>query len=106
MIRVISIIVVFVIFLCFIMFNLPNKCDVSFGFTTIKDVPIFLSALSSFVLGMFVTVPIMLFRKKKQKPLVQETSKQETSKSKLFKKAELKSLPDDIKKEDSPYGID
>jgi hypothetical protein len=79
------------------MFNLPNKCDVSFGFTVIKDVPIFLSALSSFVLGMLVTVPMMPFRKKdKQKPLVPGPSK----------KAELKSTPDNIKKDDSPYGID
>jgi uncharacterized membrane protein len=96
MIRLISIIVVFVVFLCFIVFNLPNRCDVSFGFTAIKDVPIFLSVLSSFVLGMLVTVPMILFGKKKQKPLLPGPSK----------KAELKSVPDNIKKEDSPYGID
>jgi len=96
MIRLISIIVVFVLFLCFIIFNLPYKCDVSFGFTTIKDVPIFLSVLSSFVLGMLVTVPLILFGKKKPKPLLPEPSK----------KAELKSAPDDVKKEDSPYGVD
>jgi len=99
MIRLISFIFVFVVFLCFIMFNLPNKCDISFGFTTIKDVPIFLSALSSFVLGMLVTVPMMLFRKKK--PQVAELPEPRPS-----KKAKLKSVPDDIKKEDSPYGID
>ena len=102
MIRLISIIVVFVIFLCFIVFNLSNKCDVSFGFTTIKDVPVFLSALSSFVLGMFVTVPLMLFRKKsKPKPEVIEPSSSGPS-----KKAELGASPDEIKKEESPYGID
>jgi hypothetical protein len=83
------------------MFNLPNKCDVSFGFTTIKDVPIFLSVLSSFVLGMLVTVPMMLFHKKKPKPSILEPPKSGPS-----KKAELKSVPDDVKKEDSPYGID
>jgi len=105
MIRLISFIVVFVIFLCFIMFNLPNKCDVSFGFTTIKDVPIFLSALFSFLLGMLVTVPMILFGKKKPKPVMPETSNS-GSKLNLFKKAEIKSVPDDIKKEDSPYGID
>jgi len=101
MIRFISIIIVFVVFLCFIVVNLPNKCDVSFGFTTIKDVPIFLSALSSFVLGMLVSVPMMLFRKKKPKSLDADISKPLP-----FKKAKLKSVPDDIKKEDSPYGID
>jgi len=96
MIRVIVFILVFVFFLAFIVLNLENKCDVSFGFTTIKDFPIFLSVLSSFVLGMLVTVPMILLRKKKPKSLLPGPSK----------KAELKSVPDDIKKEDSPYGID
>ncbi len=95
MIRLLSIIVVFVIFICFIVFNLPNKCDVSFGFMTIKDVPVFLTALSSFVFGMLVAVPMMFIRKKKQPPILPWPSK----------KAELKSGPDEIKKEDSPYGI-
>jgi uncharacterized integral membrane protein len=101
MIRVIVFILVFVFFLAFIILNLENKCDVSFGFTTIKDFPVFISVLSSFALGMLVTVPMMLFRKKKEKPLLPETPK-----PKLFKKAKLKSVPDDVKKEDSPYGID
>ncbi len=101
MLRVIVFILIFVFFLAFIVLNLPYKCDVSFGFTTIKDVPIFLSVLSSFVLGMLVTVPMILFHKKKPKSLMPEISEPGPS-----KKAELKSVPDDIKKEDSPYGID
>jgi len=97
MIRLVSIIVVFAIFLCFIMFNLPNKCDISFGFVSFKDVPIFLSALFSFVFGMIVSVPMMLFRKKDKKiPLEPGPSK----------KADLKAIPNEIKKDDSPYGID
>jgi len=102
MIRVIVFILVFVFFLAFIVLNLENKCDVSLGFTTIEDFPVFISVLSSFVLGMLVTVPMMLFRKKKPAPLAPETPKPR----KLFKKADLKSVPDDVKKEDSPYGID
>jgi hypothetical protein len=104
MIRIIVFILVFVFFLAFIVLNLENKCDVSFGFTTIKDFPIFLSVLFSFVLGMFVTVPMMLFRKKKPESLPEPKSK--SSIFGPFKKAEIKSVPDDIKKEDSPYGID
>ena len=97
MIRLISVIVVFAVFLCFIIFNLPNKCDISLGFVAFKDVPIFLSALCSFVLGMLVSVPMMLFRKKDKKlPLVPGPSK----------KAELKAAPNEIKKDESPYGID
>jgi len=104
MIRIIVFILVFVFFLAFIILNLENKCDVSFGFTTIKDFPIFLSVLSSFVLGMFITIPMMLIRKKKPESLPEQKSM-----FSIFgpsKKAELKSVPDDIKKEDSPYGID
>jgi hypothetical protein len=103
MIRIIVFILVFVFFLAFIVLNLENKCDVSLGFTTIKDFPIFLSVLSSFVLGMFITIPMMLFGRKKPKP---SPSIEEALKSVPSKKAELESLPDDIKKEDSPYGID
>jgi uncharacterized integral membrane protein len=97
MIRLFSIIVVFAVFLSFIILNLPNKCDISLGFMSFKDVPIFLSVLSSFVLGMLATIPMMLFRKKNKKlPLAPGPSK----------KAELKSGPNEIKKDDSPYGID
>jgi len=96
MIRLISIIIVFAVFLSFIILNLPNKCDISLGFVSFKDVPIFLSVLSSFVLGMLVSVPMLLFRKKKPTPLPPGPSK----------KAELKSTPSEIKKDDSPYGID
>ena len=101
MIRVIVFILVFIFFLAFIVLNLNNKCDVSFGFATIKDFPVFLSVLSSFLLGMLVTIPMMLLRKKKPNSSVPETPR-----PRLFKKAELKSVPDEIKKEDSPYGID
>ena len=97
MIRLISIIIVFAIFLCFIMFNLPNKCDISFGFVSFKDVPIFLSVLFSFVFGMIVTIPLMLFRKKNKKiPVILEPPK----------KAEPEATPDEVKKDESTYGID
>jgi len=97
MIRLISIIVVFAIFLCFIMFNLPNKCDISFGFVSFKDVPVFLSALFSFVFGMIVSIPLMLLHKKDKKIILEPGPSQ---------KAELKAIPNEIKKDDSPYGID
>ncbi|NMA56488.1 MAG: hypothetical protein GX955_03380, partial [Treponema sp.] len=38
----------------FIGFNLEHRCDVSIGFTTFKDVPIFLSLLIAFALGVLV----------------------------------------------------
>ena len=100
MARLIALIVIFVVFLAFIVLNLDNKCDISFGFTSLEEVPVFLSALASFVLGMLVTVPLLLFRGKKPE------KREKPALPKPFKKAKVSELPDEIKKEDSPYGID
>ena len=99
MARLIVFIVLFVVFLGFIMLNLENKSDLSLGFTTIKDIPVFLSSLSSFVLGMLVTIPLMLLRKRrkyKQRALPPEPEE----------KIEASKGPEKINKETSPYGID
>jgi uncharacterized integral membrane protein len=67
--RLIQIIVVFAIFLLFIVFNLEKKCDISFGFTVIRDVPVFLTVFCSIVLGMISTLPFILgyqLRKKRK----------------------------------------
>ncbi|MDR0589517.1 MAG: hypothetical protein LBG25_03115 [Spirochaetaceae bacterium] len=56
------------ILLVFIGLNLNNSCDISFGFTTIKAVPIYLTVFSAFVLGLFCTLPVIVtlkFRKSK-----------------------------------------
>ena len=97
MVRLIIFIIIFAIFLAFIVLNLENKCDISFGFIAFNEVPVFLSALSSFVLGMLVTVPLLLTRgKKREKP----------APSKPSRKAKITEEPDEMKKETSPYGID
>jgi uncharacterized integral membrane protein len=67
--RLIQIIVVFAIFLLFIIFNLEKKCDISFGFTVIRDVPVYLTVFCSIVLGMISTFPFILgyqLRKKRK----------------------------------------
>jgi hypothetical protein len=67
MVRLIGFILVFVVFLTFIVLNLDNRCDISFGFKTISQLPVFITAFSSFVLGMLVAVPFaMTLGKKKQ----------------------------------------
>jgi uncharacterized integral membrane protein len=63
----------FVVFLAlllfFIGFNLDNKCDISFGFTTLPEVPVYLTVFSAFMLGLFCTIPLILSRKfRKSKP--------------------------------------
>lgn len=73
----------------FIGFNLDHRCDVSIGFTTFKDVPIFLSLLISFVAGVLVMTPFAFIKsispsKKKKTP--QETKTQEPVINKAEKK--------------------
>jgi uncharacterized integral membrane protein len=134
--RLIVFIVIFALFLAFIVFNLDNRSDVSFGFTTFGEIPVFLTAFSSFMLGMLFCIPFFLSIKKKRKndshepshdqiPISEKTNAPAPKKSWGFKnkkskpdtgkvdKAESSSQSrtnnetrDEIKKEISPYGID
>jgi len=60
-------IAIFAVFLIFIMLNLDNKCDISFGFTKIPQVPVFLSVSISFILGLICAIPLVLQLEKKHK---------------------------------------
>ena len=61
--RLIGFIVVFAIFLLFVIFNLENKCDINFGFGTVKDVPVFVTVFVSFLAGMICILPFIFKRK-------------------------------------------
>ena len=66
--RLIQIIIISAIFLLFIVFNLDYKCTI-WIFKTIPDVPVFLIAFFSFVLGMLCTIPFIIsyqLRKKRE----------------------------------------
>jgi uncharacterized integral membrane protein len=65
--RLIQIIVFFAVILLFIIFNLDKKCDISFGFTVIRDVPVFLTVFCSFVLVMLSTLPFILSHQLRKK---------------------------------------
>lgn len=65
--RLIEFIIIFAVFLFFIVFNLENKCDISFGFRVIKDAPVFLTAFSSFIFGMLCAVPFIIGAKVKRR---------------------------------------
>jgi len=127
MIRLILVIIIFAFFLVFIVFNLDNKCDISFGLRTIKDVPVFLSSLFSFVLGMIFTVPLVFSIGRKRKKSVSDKAAENKNLNpsaviekkkrwgrKTGNKQQETGLPEDglspnadgIKKENSPYGID
>ena len=131
MISFIFFILVFAVFLCFIIFNLGNTCDVSLGFRTFNDIPVFVTALFSYALGMLFVLPMIFTvgRKRKVKaakvaqvesPQIEgaqaensriSDSKLPPPKKTLFgrkasKKPDPASEEDKIKKENSPYGID
>ncbi|MDR3248611.1 MAG: hypothetical protein LBT39_07480 [Treponema sp.] len=58
--RLIGCILLGVVFLGFIGFNLENRCDISFGFYTFSQVPVFLTAFSAFVLGLLLALPLAI----------------------------------------------
>jgi hypothetical protein len=70
--RLVILIVIGAVFLSFIGFNLENRCDISLGFYVFPQVPVFLSAMSAFVLGMALALPLAVsFRsaaRRKKKP--------------------------------------
>ncbi|GHV81604.1 hypothetical protein AGMMS49991_01620 [Spirochaetia bacterium] len=58
--RFIGFVVICGVFLIFIGLNLGNTCDISFGFASIKNVPVFFTAFASFVLGLICSIPIAI----------------------------------------------
>ena len=99
--RLILFILVFAVFLAFIVFNLDNKCVIDIGFYKFEGnngegIPVFLTAFFSFIFGMVFAVPLVFsFRKRKKNE----------SQSKHVK-GNPQSGIDEIKKENSSYGID
>ena len=120
MIRLIAFIIVSIIFLAFIVLNLNNKCDISFGFKTFQEIPVFVSTLFSFVLGLLFTLPLAFsLRRGRKKPPKNEASdlpsggkkkrwgkKDNTGSQDTVGKSTELSVSDDYIKEKSPYGID
>jgi len=121
--RFIAFIIMCAVFLVFMLFNLENKSSISFAFTTIDNIPIFLTAFSSFVLGMLFAIPFVLSlgtRRKKVAAPSGETKSPVAKKRWLPKRGKSRSSTsadkrdsispppstDEIKKETSPYGID
>ncbi len=63
--RLIGFLLVLVLVAGFATVNISNRSDVSFGFFTFEEVPIFLSLLVAFILGTLLMVPFLLRRRKK-----------------------------------------
>ncbi|HCC38225.1 MAG TPA: hypothetical protein DEQ14_11815 [Treponema sp.] len=107
--RLIGFIITFGVFLVFAAFNLENSSDINFGFASIKNIPVFITAFSSFILGMLCALPVA-FRsgtKKKQKIAARETTGNEKNKNHKEKKSEFPEIEpiDTGFSGGGPYGV-
>lgn len=65
--KLVGFIICLVLGTCFAGFNLGNSCNISFGFKTFENVPIFFSLIVAFALGVIVTLPFTVIKKKSAK---------------------------------------
>ena len=66
-------IMVMLMLVLFMGFNLSNRCDISVIFHVFKDVPIFLSMPSSFLLGNIAVLPFLISSRHKMKKAEKQT---------------------------------
>jgi uncharacterized integral membrane protein len=100
--RLIGFILLFAFFLVFIGFNLENRCDISFGFFKLSQVPVYLAVFSSFVLGMLWAVPYVISLRFKRKPGQNAVKDKKKQGQKKGQAPEEELLPGS----GGPYGID
>ncbi|MDR2515986.1 MAG: hypothetical protein LBC88_01240 [Spirochaetaceae bacterium] len=55
--RLLGFIFFFGIVLVFSVFNRHNGCDISFGFVTLRNVPVYLTVFASFLFGLVCSLP-------------------------------------------------
>jgi len=68
--------IIVVLLVTFIGFNVENRCDISLAFYIMKDVPVVLTILSSFALGLVAALPFAL-RGRKAKNAVPKVSRKQ-----------------------------
>ena len=100
--RLIGWILIFGIFLVFIALNVGNSCDISFGFHTFSNVPVYLTALSSFVFGLLCAIPVMISLQLGRRKGGPAKEKKEKGRKKDGEAALTEAVPG----ENGPYGID
>jgi uncharacterized integral membrane protein len=89
--RLIKFIVIFALFLIFIFFNIDNKSDINFGFTRIREAPVYLTVFTSFVIGMAVTfLSAFICRQHRRKRNGGKNGKPESPRKKKKKQAREK----------------
>ena len=91
--KIILIVLIITVEAVFAGLNMNNVSDISFGFKTLKDVPVFLSILISFVSGAVIVLPFTLIRGKKK---IKNSSEKTFKKKKLpFKKGNSKNIEEE-----------
>lgn len=78
--RLIGTIILLLIVTIFAGANLDNRCDINFLFTKVQNVPVFLTAIVSFLIGAIIMIPFTFKRKcvkdkKSQNPATAKTQK-------------------------------
>ena len=64
--RLIITLILFGIIMAFVGFNLDNKADISFGFYTLRNIPVFVSLFVSFIAGALLMAPFTIGKRKKK----------------------------------------
>ena len=81
--KLILIIAIILIQAVFAGLNIKNVSDISFGFTVLKDIPVFLTISLSFIAGVIIVFPFVLFSSKKSRKNAE--IKKDTKKEKKLK---------------------
>ncbi|GHT98614.1 hypothetical protein FACS1894142_5170 [Spirochaetia bacterium] len=102
--RLIGFILLCGIFVGFIGANLENKSDISFVFTTLHDVPVYLTIFSGFLLGLLCTIPFVLaIRSKRAKSASGDPAMTAEKPKKVRGKKDGAKLPPHAEEADEPY---
>ena len=87
--------------------NLDNRCNINFIFKTVQNVPVFLTAVVSFLAGAIVMIPFTFHRKKGRKnggeAKISKQKKQEEESKTLFDFKIKKDVSKNQKKEKKSF---
>ena len=92
-IKLIGTIILLILVTIFAGVNLDNKCDITFVFYTFKDVPVFMTVIISFAIGLIVMLPFT-FGRKRRKAAKQEVKPVENKETPTKTETESKTLFD------------
>ncbi len=87
--RLIGTIILLLVVTIFAGANLDNRCDINFIFTKVQQVPVFLTAIVSFLIGAIIMIPFTFKKKcnkdkKSQNPADTKTQKSSDEESKTL----------------------